>query len=312
MYCIIMIEDNKAQLCTARLFETAEDAAEASAKSWEGCGVTVHRWFGGVSTDNAEGRPLAMWGNAYPKPVHVGARVLPLPEPAAGCRSEHAPLLAEATRWLGAGLPLDALATTDEDGEGAWEIIDETPRTVSVTLRADFDGEPLWHADESCQDSGEDWPEGINVRDIGEAAEAWAADNMDPPSAEDYEQDEEGGVCYLALSEDGEIIDAFDSEDDAEDAARQQRDESRYGYPWAHGWAYYIDEDQPEVIADLQAAGFTVARQTATGYLFAGIDGGGYDFKSAHHVRLAARRMAHRGALTPDGAIPVGPPRSPR
>ena len=70
----------------------------------------------------------------------------------------------------------------------------------------------------------------------------------------------------------------------------------------------------------IQRAGYVMAEQTATGETFAGIDGGGYDFNSAHKAPLGAYLLAKWGEEVeitsydsngePDEtthAIPVGP-----
>lgn len=263
-----------------------------SVEAFDKPGPGLVRWFGGVE----DGR--LTWGG---EPVSVGASVLPLPAPASGCREIHRPLLDIFRRELGSGVPLDALAGGDSC-EG-WEIIDDEWPVVEVEIVYSFDEE----IGGSCRvDVIGD------VNDDERARVAEAVDVEDWADISDYTEDNDGDAVvtlYVALADD-EVIGVYGSEYDAEDAVRERREESRYGYPWARQWAHYVEDRY--LVDDLRAAGFTVAEQTDTGYLFCGIDGGGYDFQSAHHVVFAALCLARYGGKVEVGdadCIPVGPVR---
>ena len=255
-----------------------------STEAFDKLGPGLVRWYGGT---NAGG---LTWGD---RPVNLGDLVLPLPESASGCRDIHRPLLDLFRRELGGGVPLDSLS--DE-----WEVIEDDRGSV-VEVEVTY-----------CA-SDEDLD--MQVLDYeADATHIYAAiDPRDWADPSGYTEDNDGDMIvtlFVAVSDDGEAIGAYEAEGDAIDALQQRRDESRYGYPWAHNWAYYVEGRY--LVDDLQAAGFTVAEQTETGHLFCGIDGGGYDFQSAHHVVFAALRLARYGGKVDTSGgfcIPVGPVR---
>lgn len=261
-----------------------------STEAFDKPGPGLVRWYGGANYDGLT------WGD---RPVNLGDLVLPLPESASGCRDIHRPLLDLFRRDLGGGVPLDSLVggSSSED----WEIIDDERPVVEVEIIYSFDGGCL-RVDVTGDVDDEERERVVEAVN----AEEWADIN-------DYVEDNDGETIvtlYVALSSDGEVIGVYEDECDAEDAVRERRDESCYGYPWAHGWAYYVEGRY--LVDDLQAAGFTVAEQTETGHLFCGVDGGGYDFQSAHHVVFAALRLARYGGKVKVGdvdCIPVGPVR---
>ena len=86
----------------------------------------------------------------------------------------------------------------------------------------------------------------------------------------------------------------YDRED--EDSARAAAEAANvedyrtnaYGWPFAHNYAAAIDERDAD---DFDAAGFVVARHEPSGQVYAGIDGGGYDFIEAHWSRVYLRFM---------------------
>lgn len=248
-------------------------------------GPGLVRWFGGTDAGGLT------WGD---RPVNLGDLVLPLPSPGSGCRDIHQPLVDVFRRELGSGVPLDSLA--GDDCPEAWEIDDGDGGVVRVDLELGSDGWTLDNEDSDDEAKGRE-------------AEAAALAYMDDRGG-DYEEGDSESV-YVAFDDEGDVIDAFSDEYVADDAVRARRDESRYGYPWAWGWAFYVDGHR--IIEDLKAAGFVVATQTATGHVFCGIDGGGYDFASAHHVVFAALRLARYGGkvdVNGNACIPVGPVRS--
>lgn len=259
-----------------------------STEAFDKPGPGFVRWYGGTNADGLT------WGD---RPVNLGDLVLPLPAPAAGCQSKHDGLIHIFRRELGGGVPLDALS--DE-----WEIIeDEAGRVVEVEITY-------------CGDDGGSFRVDV-ISDVDDGVRACVVEAVDPcvfVALDDYDAEDDDEVVaatvYVAVSDDGEVIDTFEDEYDADEAVDRHRGENRYGYPWANGWAYYVEGRY--LVDDLQAAGFTVAEQTETGHLFCGIDGGGYDFQSAHHVVFAALRLARYGGRVDTSAgpcIPVGPVR---
>ena len=242
-----------------------------STEAFDKPGPGLARWYGGVKVGRLT------WGD---EPVNVGASVLPLPEPAAGCRDIHRPLLDLFRRELGGGVPLDSLA--DE-----WEIVDDERPVIEVEIVYSFD-----------EETGGSFRVDV-IGDVGDEERARVVEAVNAEEwadVDEYTEDNDGDVIvtlYVALSNDGEVIGVHEFEYNAGDAVRERREESRYGHPWAHSWAYYVDGHY--LVDDLQAAGFVVAEQTDTGHLFCGVDGGGYDFQSAHHVVLAALRLARYG-----------------
>lgn len=251
-----------------------------SVEAFDKPGPGLVRWYGGANADGLT------WGDRL---VNLGDLVLPLPAPASGCRDIHRPLLDLFRRELGSGVPLDSLAGGNNASSEAWEIIEDERPVIEVDLERDGISWAVCNAD--------DLPSASVVREVIEWACEYGTDDC--------------CTVYVALSDDDEVIGTFEDEYDAEDAVRERREESRYGYPWAHGWAYYVEDRH--LVDDLRAAGFVVAEQTETGHLFCGVDGGGYDFQSAHHVVFAALRLARYGDKVKVGdadCIPVGPVRS--
>jgi hypothetical protein len=105
---------------------------------------------------------------------------------------------------------------------------------------------------------------------------------------------EEVGGGFLAV----ELGETYESEEEAEEAAREHQEESTYGFPWANGWVYRPDERIST--EELQDSGFVVATYEPNGqegeeYRLCGIDGGGYDFKGAHWAKLYAIVSCNRG-----------------
>lgn len=249
--------------------------------------VTIHEWLGEVRN----GQPIFAGD-----PLASDALFLALPHHGAGTRDEHRPLLKLAEDVIGQGLPLDALAGHDSGDPDDWRILDDDRGEVievEVAVAIDNEGWRHWRAEAGHPD------------DVIEAAEDFVDRNGYPPN-DDAEEGDAGDTVYAAIF-DGEVIGCYDDPYDAETAIGERRSESRYGCPWAWNWAYYLDyPPDSKVIAAIKAAGYTVAEQTATGYLFAGIDGGGYDFDSAHKAPLGAA-LAHLWYQLIDGAIPVGP-----
>lgn len=295
--------DSRYRFACKSLFFSTIEAAEAfrgaDRSVGPDCGVTIHRWLGEVR----DGAPFFAGD-----PLPSSALFLALPHHGAGCRDEHRPLLKLAEEVIGQGVPLDALTGVDSGNPDDWEI-DGSARgeMLSVTIRCAFDSEGcrIWWADDSCQDDGNPWPAGVTADDVTEAANEYANATSDPD--DDAEEGDEGDTCYVAVF-DGEVIGCYDDPYEAEEAINDWLSESRRGYPWAWNWAYYLGErsaDSP-VAQAVKAAGYTVATQTATGYLFAGIDSGGYDFDSAHKAPLGAA-LSHLWFQLIDGAIPVGP-----
>lgn len=249
--------------------------------------VTIHEWLGEVR----DGRPIFAGD-----PLPSSALFLALPHSGAGCRDEHRPLLKLAEEAIGTGLPLNALIGGDQPDPNDWAILnDEHSEVIEVEVAVAIDNEGWrhWRAEAGHPD------------DVIEAVNEYANNNDNPPD-DDAEEGDAGDTVYVAIF-DGEVIGCYDDSYDAETAINERRSESRYGCPWAWNWAYYLDyPPDSKVIATIKAAGYTVAEQTATGYLFAGIDGGGYDFDSARRVPLGAA-LAHLWYELIDGAIPVGP-----
>lgn len=264
-----------------------------STEAFDKPGPGLARWYGGVKVGRLT------WGD---EPVNVGAFVLPLPESAAGCRPEHRGLIDIFRREMGSGVPLDSLAGGDNASSEAWEIIDDERPVIEVEIVYSFDEETggslrIDVIGDVNGEARERVVESVN-------AEEWA-------DVDEYTEDNDGETIvtlYVALSDDSEAIGVYEAEYDADEALRERREESRYGHPWAHGWAYFVEDKY--LVSDLQAAGFVVAEQTETGHLFCGIDGGGYDFASAHHVVFAALRLARYSGTVKVGdadCIPVGP-----
>lgn len=264
-----------------------------STKAFDKPGPGLARWYGGVKVGRLT------WGD---EPVNVGASVLPLPESAAGCRPEHRGLIDIFRREMGSGVPLDALAGGDNASSEAWEIIDDERPVIEVEIVYSFD-------EETGGSLRIDVIGDVNGEARERVVEAVNAEELADIGG--YTEDNDGDVIvtlYAALADDDEVIGIYESEYDAEDAVRERREESRYGYPWAWNWAFYVDGHY--LVDDLRAAGFVVAEQTGTGYLFCGVDGGGYNFQSAHHVVFAALRLARYGGKVGVGVcdcIPVGP-----
>lgn len=277
--------------CGSPTFSTVE-AAEAFRGADRSVGpdvnVTIHRWLGEVR----DGQPVFAGD-----PLAADALFLPLPHHGAGCRDCHRPLLKLAKQAIGTGLPLDALTGVDSDDPDAWEIDDsDRGEVLSMIIRA-ADEVDAWEVDDEA-----DYPPAVV-----EAAIEWATTAEGSPESGGCEGGDYYGEVHVAMF-DGEIIGVYDDPFDATEAINERLSESRHGYPWAWGWAYYLGErstDNP-VVQAVKAAGYTVATQTSTGYLFCGLDAGGLDFDSAYKAPLGAA-LAHLWYQLVDGAIPVGP-----
>ena len=318
-------------LATRRAFLTLNDARAYAATVNESHDPAVSAWFGDTNSEDPadlhpDDKPRDMLSYGRDTTPRM-APVLCLPQRAAGCAPEHQPMLDAATRILGTGLPLSCLFGAERGDETSkrdgcdfhqWEYNEPDPaeQVYAVTVRVvQRDGFNVWTMDDSATDDGETFPPALlDYRDDIEQAAITL--NGDPQDVSDGDE-----VCvYVPVSDDGEILTITDDEDEAADYVREDREQSRYGYPWAWGWAYHIDESDARYHADIiQRAGYVMAEQTATGETFAGIDGGGYNFNSAHRAPLGAYLMAKWGQTVkvevygPDGwpkphdAIPVGP-----
>lgn len=310
-------------LATGRAFHTLTEALE-NVRDY-GADAAISEWYGEtVQNDNIpQIRNLRFGGLS----ILLERPVLCLPEHAAGCAPEHQPFLDTATRILGTSLPLSCLTPKDcdgddlphnPDGEPAWEYIEDDPaeQVYAVTVCAvESEGRILWTCDTSATDDGEDFP-AVLLDYTEEIEQAAISLNGDPQDVNDGDE-----VCvYVPVSDDGEVLTITDDEAEAADQIRERREESRYGYPWAWGWAYHIDSSDARYHADIiQRAGYVMAEQTAMGETFTGIDGGGYDFDSAHRAPLGAYLLAKWGQtvrvkvcsqggwLKLYEAIPVGP-----
>lgn len=270
--------------------QAARDFLAAAPSPDASIDLTIHRWLG----ETVDGVPFFR-----DEPLSLAATLLPLPSPGGGCRDEHRPLLDYLTSFIGHGLPLDALiggAEDDDETIERWEIEEEPIDVYPIRLIGTADG---WTVDPDYRD---DLPAGIDP---------FGGDYSDAPADPDDEDEEEAPEWsgYLAVMDD-EPIGLFDSEWEATDYCQQRRDEGRHGYPWAWSWAYYLGDARPWLIDALRSAGFVVARQIATDYYFAGIDGGGYDFESTHHAPAAAYlalRCGHTFDVGGHRVIPIGP-----
>lgn len=265
----------------------ARDFVETTRLPFNTPDISIHQWLGEVR----DGEPIFAGD-----PLPSSALFLALPHHGAGCRDEHRPLLKLAEEAIGQGLPLDALIGNDSGDPDDWEI-DDSDRGEVLSLYVKAAGaDDVWEVGDDP-----DYPPAAV-----EAAVEWASSGGSPASI-DFDGGEYYGEVHVAMF-DGEIIGCYDDPFDAAEVINDRLAESRHGYPWAWNWAYYLGErsaDNP-VVRAIKAAGYTVATQTATGYLFAGIDGGGYDFDSARKAPLGAA-LSHLWYQLIDGAIPVGP-----
>lgn len=172
--------------------------------------------------------------------------------------------------------------------------MDARDNTPTVTLRAlvpdlcnfkdaTFEG----FVDRFMQRYMPGFPLGLLDRDTHESWEIVEADPYDHVT-------EVPDGRYLA-SGDGFEEEFFETEDDAIDFVRERMEESRYGFPWAHSWAFRPDDRITN--DELRAAGFTVATYhggAGGSYRLCGIDGGGYSFDGAHFAPLCAIVHANR------------------
>ena len=104
--------------------------------------------------------------------------------------------------------------------------------------------------------------------------------------------------------EDYDVSDEDEATSAAEAANVRDYEVSACGWPYAHNNAAKIDEYDTERFA---AAGFVVARYRG-GDLYAGIDGGGYDFTEAHWLPVfLASQVAYnrRGHVRTSGGVRV-------
>lgn len=276
--------------CGSPTFSTVE-AAEAFRGADRSVGpdvnVTIHRWLGEVR----DGQPVFAGD-----PLAADALFLALPHHGAGCRDEHRPLLKLAERAIGTGLPLDALIGHDSGDPDDWEIDDcDRGEVLSLIVRA-ADEVDAWEVDDA-----DDYPPAAV-----EAAIEWATTTEGSPEVGGYEGGDFFGEVHVALFDD-EVIGCYDELYLATEMVDQRFSESRHGYPWAWNWAYYLDYPLgSKVVRAIKTAGYTVAVQASTGYLFCGLDAGGLDFDSAYKAPLGAA-LAHLWYQLIDGAIPVGP-----
>ena len=235
---------------------------------------------------------------------------------------------AEVTRWRDTHDFTDVSELPTDDDPDAWTIeaggstryeVREVPR---FTIRRCGGAGALeaWEVLEHYTTAGDDADTsyaaeacGLDPDAVGwteaeaRALALWLNDNA--PGSED--------PCYIVVDTyDGDTIDPspegndYDpcDEDDAARAAeaanREDYMNNACGWPFAHNYAAQIGDYQAERFA---RAGFVVARYR-DGQLYAGIDGGGYDFLAAHWFPAYLDAMTHYGSAyirTRDGVRKV-------
>ena len=230
---------------------------------------------------------------------------------------------AEINAWRGRMdyTSIDVSDFPDEDGD-AWEIIRGSSRyEVRAVSRYEvrrvggpgqLDAWIVWDnatGDEADIDPDVERQAGIDPVSVGyterDAREvlaclterAEAHDEVDVWIVYDTNNDEAipvGGAdnvpCYDPEDED-------DARNSADYGNREDYRENCYGWPFAHNYATVIDERDADAF---DRAGFVVA-QYKEGTVYAGIDGGGYDFTGHHWAPLFFARMAGGYVRTRDG-----------
>ena len=174
------------------------------------------------------------------------------------------------TKFMTQFMPGFSTCMLEREDHERWEIVDDVsaPTEVTFSVEIDADGQRRWSVDT------------LGVED--EDALAWSSEHLPYPADE---EDIEVRYCVDL----GGDVEWFETEGDAEDAATEHAQESRYGHPWAQYWGF-----MPEDLItneELGEAGFTVAYYTGGDgdrYRLCGIDGGGYSFSGAHFALLYA------------------------
>ena len=192
--------------------------------------------------------------------------------------------------WAMPGFPVGLLDTEDAE---KWEFLEAGARVLAVDYTI------------SVRPADQDEPEQavIEIDDCDEdlsdeqesAVRAFVRDYCNCPApGEGADSD----TVYLALAGEA-VIGCYERERSAEralDEWREEQEEARAGFPWAHAWAHLPDEGVST--EDLQRAGFTVATYNGgdgSGYRLAGVDGGGYSFDGQHFGPLYAIWAERRG-----------------
>lgn len=226
------------------------------------------------------------------------------------------------------------LPTDDDDGDPAWEIVAGGSSRYEVRTLPRYDVVHVGGAGKLAAWRVVDWSESGDDADVSDAVEAlgydpdavgwneaearalaaWLTDNAPGPyvlvghvvwdtSTNEPADRSRRGTLADAGHENYDVTDEDDATSAAEAANLRDYEESACGWPFAHNYAAKINEYDAERFA---AAGFVVARYRG-GELYAGIDGGGYDFTEAHWlpVFLAAQVAHGRGYVRTSGGVRV-------
>lgn len=251
------------------------------------------------------------------------ADVLPALTPAdfrSLCNGDHA-VRAEVGRFRDGYTFADVseLRSADEESE-TWEIVNagsrfevrELPRYEAREVGGPGN-QPGWYVHDNADNGQANDFDAIEALGFGEVAalnqeQARAvAEHLlnDTPDCDrvmyvvwdtDNDRDAREGDKYDAFHD----HDTYDTEE--EDDARRACDAANLenyrananGWPFAWNTAAEVSRFEIDAFA---AAGFVIARHEPSGTLYAGIDGGGYDFLEAHWSRVYLARMLPNAAL---------------
>lgn len=159
-----------------------------------------------------------------------------------------------------------------------YTIAEARPALTVAEVRRDYGNDP------ETLESVRAWRDRYDFADVSELP---AEDDGDPAW-----EIVAGGTLADVGREDYDVSDEDDAASAAEAANLRDYEESAYGWPFAHNYAAKIDEREADRFA---SAGFVVARYRG-GELYAGIDGGGYDFTEAHWLPVfLAAQVAYNG-----------------
>ena len=209
---------------------------------------------------------------------------------------------------------ISELPADDDAGDPAWEIVAGGSSRYEVRALPRYEAVSVvgnvWGVLDRVDGSVTDPEDGVTDPASCVAAAESANDDTDPVHLVWDTSADEPASCalYSTLYEVGHRHYDVSDEDEATSAAEaanlRDYEKNAHGWPFAHNYAAKIDEREAERFA---AAGFVVARYRG-GDLYAGIDGGGYDFTEAHWLPVfLASQVAHngRGHVRTSGGVRV-------